>query len=95
MSKKICLLTTSLSSGGAEKLVANLSVAFIDKGYSVTIFIMENNVDYEYKGELYNFGLDKVKFSKIKSFLNFEIFLNSILLIMLLTIGLEINTLKS
>ncbi|TXE08097.1 glycosyltransferase [Seonamhaeicola algicola] len=74
MSKKICLLTTSLSSGGAEKLVANMSVVLSDKGYNVTIFIMENDVDYEYKGELYNFGLDKVKFSKIKSFFKFRTF---------------------
>ncbi|SFD17636.1 glycosyltransferase [Algibacter pectinivorans] len=74
MSKRICLLTDSLSSGGAEKMVANLSISLFNKGYLITIVSMRNNIDYEYRGELYNFGLDKETNSKFNAFLKFKSF---------------------
>lgn len=72
MSKKIALLIDSLSSGGAEKMVANLSKSFVDKGYDVTIIIMQDEVKYNYSGNLYNFGKLKVKYSKLKAFFVFK-----------------------
>ncbi|MFD1063343.1 glycosyltransferase [Winogradskyella litorisediminis] len=68
MSKKICLLIDSLSSGGAERMVSNLSYSLVVKGYDVTTVIMRNEVEYNYSGKLYNFGLYKQKHSKLKAF---------------------------
>lgn len=74
MSRKICLLVTSLSSGGAEKVAANMSIALSKREYAVTIFSMQNKIDYPYKGTLYNFGLDKEKYGKAKAFLKLKRF---------------------
>ncbi|TYA86792.1 glycosyltransferase [Seonamhaeicola marinus] len=74
MNKKICLLTTSLSSGGAEKMVANMSIALSKAGYDITIFSMKDEIHYKYKGNLYNFGLDKSNLGKAKAFFKFRTF---------------------
>ncbi|MFI1770926.1 glycosyltransferase [Thalassobellus citreus] len=74
MNKKICLLTDSLSSGGAEKMVANLSASFVKRGYVVTVVSMTNFIDYQFKGELYNFGIVKEENNKLKAFLKFNFF---------------------
>ncbi len=74
MSKKICLLVTSLSSGGAEKVAANMSVSLSNRGYAVTIVSMQNNITYNYSGDLYNFGLVKEKYGKLKAFFKFKTF---------------------
>ncbi len=74
MSKKICLLTDSLSSGGAEKVAANLSVSLSEKGYKITIVSMRNMVNYEYAGTLYNFALIKETNNKFNAFLKFKFF---------------------
>ncbi|WP_308990860.1 glycosyltransferase [Mariniflexile litorale] len=73
MNKRICLLTDSLGSGGAEKMVSNLSISLSKKGYVVTVVSMLDIIVYPYKGTLYNFG--KVKNNnKLKSFLKFKAF---------------------
>jgi len=72
MTKKICILTDSLSFGGAEKVAANISVALSKKGYDVYIVSMTNNIEYPYKGELYNFGLIKQAYGKFLSFFKFR-----------------------
>lgn len=74
MSKKICLLIDRLNSGGAEKMVTNLSKSFINKGYEVTTVIMRDDVVYDYAGKLYNFGVIKVQHSRIKSLKIFKSF---------------------
>ncbi|ULC58997.1 glycosyltransferase [Flaviramulus sp. BrNp1-15] len=74
MSKKICLLVDSLSSGGAEKLAANTSLLLNKKGYEVYIVTMQNSLGYQYKGELYNFGLIKEKNNIFKAFFKFKNF---------------------
>jgi glycosyltransferase involved in cell wall biosynthesis len=68
MNKRICLLVSSLSKGGAEKVAASTSVLLSGKGYDVTVFSMRNEIDYCYAGHLYNFGLDKEKCGKIRAF---------------------------
>lgn len=72
MSKKVCLLTDRLSSGGAEKMVGNLSISLTKYGYDVTIVSMRNDINYDYEGTLYNFGEIKAKYSKIKSLIKFK-----------------------
>ena len=52
MNKKICLLTDSLSSGGAEKMVSNLSFSLSKKGYQVFIVSMKDKISYPFAGEL-------------------------------------------
>jgi N-acetylgalactosamine-N,N'-diacetylbacillosaminyl-diphospho-undecaprenol 4-alpha-N-acetylgalactosaminyltransferase len=72
MSKKICILTDSLSSGGAEKVAANMSISLNKKGYHVIVFSMKNEIDYHFEGQLYNFGLIKEKHTRLKAFLKFK-----------------------
>jgi glycosyltransferase involved in cell wall biosynthesis len=74
MNKKICLLTDSLSSGGAERMVSNLSISFHQIGYQVSIVAMIDKIDYPYAGQLYNFGKIKNSNSLITSFLKFRAF---------------------
>lgn len=74
MIKKICLLTDSLSSGGAEKVAANMSISLFNKGYDVFIVSMQDNILYPFKGELYNFGKVKLKYHKLRAFFEFKIF---------------------
>ncbi|RZN78729.1 MAG: glycosyltransferase family 4 protein [Winogradskyella sp.] len=74
MPKKICLLTDSLGSGGAEKMVANLSKSLVGRGYETTIVCMIDDVIYDYGGTLYNFGKIKAKHNKIRAFSEFKRF---------------------
>ena len=74
MSKKICLLVFSLSSGGAEKVAANMSISLSKKGYDVYIVAMTNFIDYNFEGELYNFGLVKEKYNRLTAFFKFRKF---------------------
>ena len=71
MNKKICLLTYSLSSGGAEKMVANMSVSLVNMGFDVIIVSMKDVIDYTYKGTIYNFGKVKKENNKLQSFFKF------------------------
>jgi len=74
MSKKICLLTDSLGSGGAEKMAANMSLSLVDKGYQVYVVSMLNSIHYNFGGTLYNFGKIKEGSSLFKSFSRFYCF---------------------
>ncbi|SHG49430.1 glycosyltransferase [Winogradskyella jejuensis] len=72
MAKKVCLLIDRLASGGAEKMVANLSQSLVDNNYDVTIVIMRDDVKYDFKGQLYNFGKIKASHTKYKAFQLFK-----------------------
>ena len=74
MAKRICLLCDSLASGGAEKMVANLSKSFSKKNYKVTIVSMQDDIVYTSEGELYNFGAIKESHSKFKAFWIFRMY---------------------
>jgi N-acetylgalactosamine-N,N'-diacetylbacillosaminyl-diphospho-undecaprenol 4-alpha-N-acetylgalactosaminyltransferase len=74
MVKNICILVDSLSSGGAEKVASNLSISLSKKGYAITIVSMRKDIDYDYDGTLFNFGLIKGKYNRIKSLLIFKDF---------------------
>lgn len=58
---KICILTTSLGRGGAEKVAATQSKMLTQLGYNVFIVSVLNNIAYEYEGKLLNLGLLKDK----------------------------------
>ncbi|MEO8235394.1 MAG: glycosyltransferase [Flavobacterium sp.] len=56
---KIALIGFSLSEGGGEKVMANLSVFFDNMGIEVHNIIVLDKVTYPYKGKLLNLGLLK------------------------------------
>ncbi len=68
--KKVCIVTTSLGKGGAERSSAILSQILSDLNYEVHILITKNDIDYEFAGKLFNledsFGTNLSDFKKIK-----------------------------
>ena len=81
---KVCLVVISLAKGGAERSTALLSQMLYSKGYDVHIVILNNEVDYEYSGKLFNLGKIKteedsvvkrlLRFEKLRKFLKLETF---------------------
>lgn len=59
--KKVCIVASSLSKGGAERSSALLSQMLSNLSYDVHIITVLPGVDYEYCGELLNLGLLKNK----------------------------------
>ncbi|RDI05828.1 N-acetylgalactosamine-N,N'-diacetylbacillosaminyl-diphospho-undecaprenol 4-alpha-N-acetylgalactosaminyltransferase [Flavobacterium sp. AG291] len=57
--KKICLVGDSLSVGGAERVMADLSNYFFSKGIEIHVVIVQDKITYSYSGELLNLGLYK------------------------------------
>lgn len=68
--KSICIITTSLGKGGAERFSAQLSIMLSQMHHEVHILMTKNDVDYEYSGTLYNLekalGENHSVFNKIK-----------------------------
>lgn len=52
--KKICVVTTSLSKGGAEKSSAILTQLLFQLNYEVHILMTKNDLDYDFSGTLFN-----------------------------------------
>jgi len=85
--KKICIVTTSLGKGGAERFSAILSQIISGLGYDVHILTTKNKVHYQFSGELFNLevrlGRNKSNFKKIivlKSYFkqhNFDIIIDN------------------
>ena len=55
--KKVCIIVDCLTGGGAEKAAALLSKSLFKRQYEVSIISFQDDIDYDYKGELYNLGL--------------------------------------
>jgi glycosyltransferase involved in cell wall biosynthesis len=53
---KVAIVSTSLGSGGAERFAALLSVMLEKLDFEVHSIIINDNVDYQYSGELFNLG---------------------------------------
>ena len=74
--KKIALIGYRLNKGGAEKVMANLSNYFHEKGLEVHIIIFHNELGYAYSGKVFNLGKLKSKtntiFNKIKRYYYFN-----------------------
>src|SRR5690606_2973878 len=79
--QKICVVTTSLGKGGAERSSALLSKMLDKLGYNVHIVSVLNDIDYEYEGTLLNLGEIKDKknnpLGRFERFLIFKNFLKS------------------
>lgn len=54
--RKIALVGYSFSTGGAERVLSNLSFVFDRLGYEVHTIIMIDKVSYPYAGKFYNIG---------------------------------------
>ena len=52
--KKICVITTSLGKGGAERSSAILSQMLSDLNYEVHIMMTKNDIDYQFAGIMFN-----------------------------------------
>jgi len=68
--KRICIITRSLSEGGADR-VASLQTFMLESlGYKVFIVTVLNSISYPYKGTLFNLGEIKEKNNTIFGRLN-------------------------
>lgn len=56
--KKICIVTTSLSNGGAERFGGMLSQMLYNLHYKVYIVITKNDIDYDFAGNIFNLEQD-------------------------------------
>ena len=65
--KSVCILVDLLANGGTEKAASLLSIALYNAGYKVSIICTKDNIQYEYKGKLYNLGEIKHRFALVKS----------------------------
>jgi len=53
---KICLVTISLAKGGAERSCAMLSEMLTEQGHKVHIVVLNDEIDFNFSGELLNLG---------------------------------------
>ena len=53
---KICIVTTSLGLGGAERSAALQSIMLTKLGYDVHIVLISNSIVFDYKGTIFNLG---------------------------------------
>lgn len=54
--KKICIVATSLSKGGAERSAANLSKMLFELGHDIHVVTVLTGIDYDFKGTLFDLG---------------------------------------
>ncbi len=82
--KKICIVSISLGKGGAERSCAMLSEMLTAMGHEVHLVILNDIIDYNYAGKLFNLGVLKTandgllgrfkRFSILRKFLRSENF---------------------
>jgi hypothetical protein len=64
---KVCIVTISLSKGGAERSTALLSRMLSAENFDVFLVTLNDVIDYRYSGELINLGKNKHKEDPITS----------------------------
>lgn len=70
---KIAIVGISLAKGGAERSMALLSRMLCDQGFEVHLVILNDDIDYEFSGELFNLGkLKEPKDSLLKRLVRFK-----------------------
>ena len=84
--KKICIITTSLGGGGAERFASTLSFLLGFLGHDIYILCTKNKIDYNYYGKFFcleneirgNLNLKKIK-PLIRYFIenNFDIIIDN------------------
>lgn len=76
---KVCLVSISLAKGGLERSLALLSQMLAQKGHDVHLVILNDEVDYPYRGKLYNLRKDSAAkdgiFDRISRFIGFRKYL--------------------
>lgn len=79
--KRICIVSRSLSEGGADRVAAMQSIFLSDLGYDVYLVTILNNIKYPFKGQLFNLGKIKEQndtfFGRFNRLLLFRRFLYS------------------
>lgn len=71
--KKVCLVAISLARGGAERSTALLSQLLEQRGFDVHLVVLNDKVDYEFSGKLFNLGKLKIQKDKLPHrFLRFQ-----------------------
>ena len=77
---KVCIVTSSLGKGGAEKSSATLSKMLFNLGYEVHIVTVLNKIDFSYSGTLFNLGEIKdnkyTVIGRIQRLIQFKKYLN-------------------
>lgn len=76
---KVCIVAISLAKGGAERSTALLSEMLYEEGFEVHIVTLNDAIDYDYAGTLFNLGAFKKdnttfwgrisRFSKLRNYL--------------------------
>jgi glycosyltransferase involved in cell wall biosynthesis len=73
---KVCIVTISLSKGGAERSTSLLSRMLSAEGFDVFLVTLNDAIDYRYSGKLINLGKNKSKedsiFSRLTRFIKFR-----------------------
>ena len=69
---KIAIVVYTLKSGGLERVVSNQTFLFSDLGFEVELFVLENKIEFPFRGKLNNYDLKKSDgiFTKIKKYNN-------------------------
>lgn len=77
---KICLISDSLATGGAERVAANLSIFFESQKHDVQHVIVQDEIKYHYAGSVFNLGQFKNEsnnyLNKIKRFIILKQFID-------------------
>ena len=78
---KICVVSISLAKGGAERSTAILTKILQEEGFEVHLVLLNDSIDYDFKGELLNLGLDKnspdLPWKRFKRFQKFRRYLKT------------------
>ena len=72
--KKIAIVVYTLKSGGLERVVSNQTFLFHELGFDVDLFVLEDEIDYSYKGQLhkYDFKTSDGFLKKIKNYIKLK-----------------------
>ncbi|MDG5492649.1 glycosyltransferase [Psychroserpens sp. SPM9] len=72
--KKICIVVSSLGSGGAERSSALLSKMLKDLGYTIHMVSILDSIVYDFEGDLLNLGKVQSKLPLLRRFKKFKVF---------------------
>lgn len=72
--KKIAIVVYTLKSGGLERVVSNQTFLFQELGFDIDLFVLEDEIDYPYKGQLHKFDFKTSDgfFKKIKNYIKLK-----------------------
>ena len=69
---KICIVAISLAKGGLERAISLLTKMLKTEGFEIHLVLLNDEIDYEFEGILFNLGKDKSElegiFARLKRF---------------------------